>query len=117
MKNLIVLVTSLLFGLNVFAQDTSTNKKMQYPQTSEKTYCALLKDGKMMLMTDGKTVNADVIFANGAKITIDATLKKKDGSEVVLKNGECVDANGEIIPDEKPVKLNQGKEELKKDKK
>lgn len=96
MKKLIVLIITCIFTSGVFAQDYQ-NDKMQNQNQNTPAYCAMLKDGKMILMADGKQMNGDVKLNNGTKITPDAVVVKKDGTQTVLKNGECVDKDGNIV--------------------
>src|ERR1051325_6053645 len=101
MKKLIVIIAACIFTSGVFAQDYKAENKMQNDKQSNSSYCALLKDGKMTLMKEGKQVNNEVTLSNGFKIRTDATLVKTDRTETVLKNGECVDKDGNIITSQK----------------
>ena len=78
------------------------------------TYCAILKDGKMMLMAEGKQVNNDVKLADGTIVKIDGTVEKSDKTKITLKNGDCIDQDGNVIPsDKKRTEKDQLKEEKK----
>jgi hypothetical protein len=59
-------------------------------------YCIELKDGIPVLTSDGKPVLTEVTFANGTKIKTDGTVVKKDGTQFVLKEGECVNDSAEV---------------------
>jgi hypothetical protein len=61
------------------------------------TYCAMLMDGKMILTAEGKQVYASVKLANGTIVRTDCTVVKTDKTKVHLKNGDCVDQDGNII--------------------
>jgi hypothetical protein len=73
------------------------------PQTKS-LYCIELKDGIPVLTSDGKPVLTEVTFANGTKIKTDGTVMKKDGTQFILKEGECVNDSAEIS---KPAGLNK----------
>jgi len=97
MKKVFVLAASGLLLWNI----TSAQQVKYEDQTKDinkvMMYCASLIDGKMILMDQNqKPTKLEVMLTNGSKITTDATLIKKDGSKTALKNGECVDAKGNI---------------------
>jgi hypothetical protein len=56
----------------------------------------MMKDGKVMMMKDGKTsqVDADVALSDGTKIMKDGSVMKKDGSKMMMKNGDSMDMSG-----------------------
>jgi len=76
------------------AQNTNT---MQNDSQISATYCAMLKDGKMMLMAEGKQVNNQVKLANGTIVKTDGTVEKSDKTKIALKKGECIDQDGNIL--------------------
>ena len=92
-RKLILVVTGIcLFAELVFGrQESFQNKK------DDICYCALLKNGKMTLMCDGKQVYADIKLEKGIKVMIDGTVIFPNGVKVILKNGECVNKEGNII--------------------
>src|SRR5438093_8855561 len=101
MKKIIVLFAALVWNICAEAQIQDTAKKFQ-PQnqsTNDSKYCAMLKDGKMTLMSEGKTVNAEINLSNGTKVSMEGTVTKSDGTKIVLENGECIDKDGNV---EKP---------------
>ncbi len=95
MKNLISVIAAGLLVISVAAQDIQNDAK------GGATYCAMLKDGKIMLMAEGKQVNNDVTLANGTIVRTDGTVEKADKTKVTLKNGDCIDQDGNIIPSDK----------------
>src|SRR5437870_5102162 len=99
MKKLIVLITACIFSLNALAQDYSSKQdnKMQNTKQTMVKYCAKLKDGKIMMMQDKKELTVDVTLANGTTIKTDGTVLESDGSQRILKNGDCVDNSGNMI--------------------
>jgi hypothetical protein len=115
MKKIILVIAGFIFAANVMAQDNNYGTQSEKPKNT--SYCAMLKDGKMMLMAEGKQVFNDVRLANGTEIKTDGTVIKADKSEAVLKNGDCIDQDGHIIPfDKKAMQENkEGKENEKTD--
>jgi hypothetical protein len=97
MKKIIALITSSVFAWNVhLAQDIKYEDQTK-DVNKIMMYCATLIDGKMILMDQNqKPVLSEVILKNGIKISTDAIVTQKDGSKIALKNGECVNANGNI---------------------
>src|SRR4051812_22517994 len=95
MKKL-MLIVGILFSLNVFGQTakptTSSNEK-----ASKHTYCATVKDGKVVVKNEDKAITADAVLDNGIRITSDGYIVKKDGNRTALKSGQCVNESGDII--------------------
>lgn len=60
------------------------------------SYCALLMSGKIILTADGKQVYSDVKLKKGIKLTTGGIVIYPNGSKIVLKNGECIDREGNI---------------------
>jgi hypothetical protein len=60
-------------------------------------YCSEMKDGKLVVMHEGKVITADVTLADGTMVKMDATIVKKDGSKSMLKEGQCIDKNGVVM--------------------
>lgn len=94
MKSTIILITICIFSLNAFSQikDTIGNPELE----KNEKYCAILRDGIMILMKDGVAPTASVTLRDGSKVTIDGNVLRSDGINTVLKNGECIDVNGNI---------------------
>lgn len=101
MKNLTVLIAALFISLGIVAQSNSTSTGMnQTTGTKMKADHYWMKDGKMWCTKNGKTMEMtkDMTLANGTVIMKDGTVKKADGTTMTLKNGERVDANGNMMP-------------------
>lgn len=94
MKSTILLITSCIFSLNAFSQIRDTTGILEQEKNGK--YCAILKDGIMVLMKDGVTPTASVTLRDGSKVTIDGNVLRSDGINTVLKSGECIDVNGNI---------------------
>ncbi len=59
-------------------------------------YCIDLVDGKLVLKKDGVITNRTITFSNGTTINTAAVLKRKTGTRIQLKNGDCVNSDGTI---------------------
>jgi uncharacterized protein DUF6799 len=93
-RKLILVATSICFLAGLVS---ARQKNFQNDKKNDICYCALLKSGKMTLMADGKQLYANVKLDKGIKITIDGTVIYPNGDRVVLKNGECVNQEGNIV--------------------
>lgn len=98
MKNLILLLSLLVFSLNVNAQSVYSKEKTKKIKKQEYRYCAKLKDGLLVMMEGDKELTREVVLANGTRIRPDASITKPDGSVIILEDGECVDESGNIFP-------------------
>jgi hypothetical protein len=77
-------------------------------------YCAKMKEGKLTVMHNDKPLTADATLNNGTTVKMDGTIMKKDGSTVMLKDGECVDLDGKIMKNDNMKNENMKKENTKK---
>jgi hypothetical protein len=59
-------------------------------------YCAQMRDGKMIVLFDGKEITGDAFLKNGSTIKPDGTVITKDGVRFTLKEGQCIDLNGSV---------------------
>jgi hypothetical protein len=86
------------FGTPLMAQDSTAllpGKKPTVSPHNEGKYCVMLQDGKVVVMLNEKLIDRDVVFKDGSKLTPTGDFIKK-GKTTVLKNGDCVDKNGEL---------------------
>ena len=104
MKKLFVLIACSVFAWNILSAQDIKYEDQTKDINKIMMYCATVIDGKMILMDQNqKPVLSEVTLKNGTKITTDAIVIHKDGSKIPLKNGECVNANGNI----EKVKVNR----------
>lgn len=64
---------------------------------SDGTYCAKMKDGILVMVSDNKEVTREITLANGTVIKPDGNVIRKDGTQIVLNDNECVDAEGQKV--------------------
>ena len=78
--------------------DKSTQKHEMMDMSNEKH--VMMQDGKVIIMRDAKmiTVKAYTPLSNGTRVMSDGTIIKKDGTKTMLKEGECLNMAGEIVP-------------------
>lgn len=96
MKKLFAFAFFSLCITTVVAQDDTKIK--QGTTTQDSSYCLVLKDGMTMLTTTGgKEIHTDILLENGTKITPSGNVVKKDGTQTLLKEGECVSSTGETV--------------------
>ncbi len=114
MKNLILVFTAMLFSLNVFAQSDSTKIKkthkrvVTHKRVTTKTYPThkakhpdgvMLVDGKTMMIKEGKMtkLESDIYLNNGTKVTPEGMCVDKTGTTMMLKEGDHLDMEGNMI--------------------
>lgn len=87
MKKL-MLIAACAFSVMVFA-----GNDLNHPDK----YCAHMKDGRLVVMHEGKALTSDVTLSNGTVVKMDGTVIKKDGTRTMLKEWECVDLDGKVM--------------------
>ena len=104
MKNIIALVASCTFILSALAQQPQQSQNsgsiLAPAQTSSQwkdTYCASTRDGNIIVMNGKTELVVNMTLENGTTITTDGYVIKKDGTKTALKDGDCVDKNGNVI--------------------
>ena len=100
MQKLFTILVVAFLGSGAFAQDTPMKMKdngMMKMDTMKKD-CAMMKDGKMMLVKHGDSIMMDstVTLNNGAMVMTDGTIKMKDGTTKMLQEGYYIDMDGKM---------------------
>jgi hypothetical protein len=87
MKKMLVALGLMIISSAVFAQSSTKMKS-----------CYVMEKGKVMSMKNGKemAMSKNMMLSNGATIMTDGTVKMKDGTTTMLKEGQYVDMNGKI---------------------
>lgn len=90
---------SALFGTGVlYANETAVYAASETVVSGEPNqYCAQMRDGKMIVLFEGKEITSDVFLKNGSTIKPDGTVILKDGVRFSLNEGQCIDQNGSVI--------------------
>lgn len=59
----------------------------------------IMQNGKMVKVQNGKMINLDdyMTMSNDTKVMSDGTYIKKDGTKMILKEGQHIDMQGKII--------------------
>ena len=68
----------------------------------------VMKDGRMMMMKDGRAtepMTADITMPDGTKVTTSGVVKMRDGQEQQLNNGAMMLMNGHIMKGSKAVPM------------
>lgn len=92
MKNLAIAVGAFMLMLNI---DLSAGSYPGLP-TNENTYCAEMKNDKLVIMRDGEVLMEDIVFENGVELKTDGRVIYPNGLKASMKAGECVDKTGLI---------------------
>ena len=68
----------------------------------------MMKDGKMMMMMDGKPTGAmehDMTMADGTKVMTNGTVMMKSGKEMHMKDGQMMMMDGKMMEGGKAMKM------------
>lgn len=98
LSKVLLLIAPCLMALTGYTQDSTginPGKKTTVSPHAEGKYCVMLKDGKVVVMLNETLIDHDIVFKDGSKLTPTGDFIKK-GKTTVLKNGDCVDKNGEL---------------------
>lgn len=101
MKNLSLLILAVAISIGASAQTKTEATPQQMNKTEHnhsKWEAYMMKDGKLMLMKDGKesAVTQDVALSNGTTISTDGKVAWKDGKTETLKEDEWLGMDGKI---------------------
>ena len=86
MKNVVAFIFALMMAAPVWSSPVQNEK-----------YCAKMKDGKLTVMQNKAELTIDVTLSNGTVVKTDGEVIRKDGTKLVLKDGECVDNLGNLV--------------------
>ncbi len=92
MKNLVIAIGAFMLMLNI---DLNAGADPGRPG-NENTYCAELKNDKLVIMRDGEVLTNDIVFENGVELKTDGRVIYPNGLKATMKAGECVDKTGLI---------------------
>ena len=98
MKNTTFLLAFLLLaGIGSAAQAPAKTGKSKPNVKSAQAYC-LMKDGNMLLVENGKMapMTVTLTMGDGSLCMPDGTCQRKDGTTVMLKEGQSMLMNGKI---------------------
>lgn len=113
MKKVIFISVALCFSMCLFAQTDLTNKKMQHIddkkrqmtregnyQTASKSFPdgVMMKNGKLMMVKNGKKTLMDheMSMNNGTKVLSNGMIMKKDGTKMMMKEGQYMNMAGNL---------------------
>lgn len=104
---MISLLTIFLWVISLSAQaQTHKHGGMQSHSTKTKhtstmkDHC-MMKDGKMMMMKNGKTMTMkkDMLMKNGTTCKMNGECIMKDGTKMMMKDGDCMEMSGKMCTD------------------
>lgn len=73
-------------------------------------YCAKMKDGILVMVSENREIAHEITLANGTVIKPDGNVIRKDGTQVVLEDNECVDMEGRKVKEKPKDKLEKEEE-------
>ena len=94
-KRTTVFATLLMIALFLTTGATFGQNKMDVSVVKD---CCLMKNGKMMVLKEGKLsyMKKAVVLENGTKIKKNGVCKMADGTKVKMKEGNCMDMSGKL---------------------
>ncbi len=92
MKTLTKFLAVAILSLSFVSTGFSDDKEMMKDHI-------MMKDGKVMMIKDGKSMPADkeLTLSNGTKVTVDGSVTMKDGTKTMMKEGDMMSMDGEMI--------------------
>lgn len=97
----------ILSGCGLFLGLVSVNNTDSSIDVINK-YCAIMRSGKVEVIHQGKSIVNEVILANGTTVKPDGRVFMASGKIKRLKDGECVDKEGNIVKQKRvEIYLNQ----------
>lgn len=90
---LLILGALLTLGVNAKAQNTDVDNG-----TRDTPYCMTMQGSSAVLMANGIAATKTIVLNNGIQITTDGVITWPDGTCRTLKDGECVNQNGNSMP-------------------
>jgi hypothetical protein len=97
MKKLALMLALVLLAVGIKAQDPK--------KTEHKKDYVVMKEGKMMVVKDGKTTALDkeMTLADGTRVMSDGKVMMKDGSTKLLRDGESIPLSGATRSKKEPI--------------
>jgi len=99
MKKVFFLIAAFIFTMSANAQTNKTTHKVHHgTMTHSMKDCVMMKDGKMMVMKNGKTMamDEDMTMSDGTVCMMDGTCKMKNGKTMMMKDGDKCYMNGKM---------------------
>jgi ribosomal protein L14 len=103
MKQLLLFFCFGFFALNLSAQQVEKMKSHKHSTTKD---CVMMDNGKMMMMKHGQTMDftKEMTLKNGTLVMTDGTIKRKNGTSVQLKDGDCIMMDGKVTHNKEGMK-------------
>lgn len=93
MKKLLTLACALIAYIGANAQNTDVDTGAR-----DTPYCMTMQGSSAVLMANGIVAAKTIVLKNGIQITTDGVITWPDGTCRTLKDGECINQNGSIMP-------------------
>lgn len=103
-----IAIACFIFGsICLNAQD----EKKMVETKQDSVYCLVMKDGLAVLTSaSGRVITNEISMSSGAKLSPKGVLTKKDGKQIIMKDGDCTNTLGEPMQGnatrEKQIKQN-----------
>jgi hypothetical protein len=105
MKKITVFVIAMVVSIASFSQGNSHKTKLKnndkmHKMHKEKPNGVMMQNGRMMMIMKGKTsyLENEVTMSNGTRVLPNGTCIKKDGSTMMMMEGQHMNLGGNMIP-------------------
>ena len=104
MKKIIFIILTVMstgaYALNVSANVNMKTEGSSFISSEAVTDGFIMKDGKMMMVNDGKftPMVRDITLPNGTKVMKTGDYMFKGGQKMMLKEGDQIDMEGNFLP-------------------
>jgi hypothetical protein len=106
MKKTIVIACLIFVSFGLKAQD----EKKMVETKQDSIYCLSIKDGLSVLTSgSGRVITSEINLSNGGRLSPKGVLTKKDGKQIIMKDGDCTNTLGE------PMQGNAALKKIKQD--
>jgi len=86
---------SIFFIFFCYAQMTAQIEKKVTQEKQDSVYCLTVQDGLAKLTSSsGRVVTSDVHLPDGSRVTPGGIFTKKDGKQIIMKDGDCTNTIG-----------------------
>jgi hypothetical protein len=93
----VFMLNAILLSCAIAQESKFDMQKKQEQKPPVDKYCARQKGEKMIILFEEKILSSEIKLDNGIIIKPDGIMLKADSSQTVLKDGDCVDKEGNII--------------------
>jgi len=81
--------------ISSFYMEAQDDKKLLETK-QDSVYCLVMKDGLAVLTSSsGRVITNEVSLPNGARLSTKGIITRKNGTQIIMKDGDCTNTLGE----------------------